>query len=47
MVDILREIAGVDFDRAWEKRVEAVIDPQSGLTANFIARDSTQGGPSR
>jgi len=33
MVDILPEISGVDFDRAWQRRVEAVIDPASGLTA--------------
>ena len=39
MVDILPEINGVDFDRAWQKRVEAVIDPQSGLTACFISRE--------
>ena len=37
MVDILPEISGVDFDRAWQRRVEAVIDPQSGLTASFIS----------
>lgn len=37
MVDILPEIKGVDFDRAWQNRVEAVIDPQSGLTASFIS----------
>ena len=37
MVDILPEIGGVDFDRAWQGRVEAVIDPQSGLTVPFIS----------
>jgi|ERR1700730_14240032 hypothetical protein len=37
MVDILPEISGVDFDRAWQRRVEAVIDPVSGLTASFIS----------
>ena len=31
-------IDGVDFDAAWERRVEAVIDPQSGLTAFFISK---------
>jgi hypothetical protein len=31
-VDILPGIDGVDFDAAWDRRVEAVIDPQSGLT---------------
>ena len=37
IVDILPEIKGVDFDRAWQNRVEAVIDSQSGLTASFIS----------
>lgn len=38
-VDILSEIPGVDFDAAWEKRVDGVIDPASGLTAHFISGD--------
>jgi hypothetical protein len=29
----------VDFDAAWERRVESVIDPTSGLKANFISAD--------
>jgi hypothetical protein len=37
MVDILPEIAGVDFDQAWQNRVEAVIDSRTGLTASFIS----------
>jgi hypothetical protein len=37
--DILPAIPGVDFDAAWEKRVETVIDPESGLKANFISAD--------
>jgi hypothetical protein len=37
-VDILTEIPGVDFDAAWECRVENVIDTVSGLKANFISR---------
>ena len=40
MVDILPEISGVDFDRAWQNRVKAVIDPQSGLTAPEPVDDS-------
>ena len=36
-MDILTEIDGVDFDRAWEKRVEGVIDMASGLRAYFIS----------
>ena len=39
MVDILPEISGVDFDRAWQNRVQAVIDPQSGLMASFISSE--------
>jgi hypothetical protein len=30
---------GVDFDAAWERRAEDVIDPETGLKANFISRD--------
>jgi hypothetical protein len=34
---ILPEIPGVDFDAAWERRVEGVIDPEGGLKAFFIS----------
>jgi hypothetical protein len=37
-VDILPEIPGVDFNTAWERRVESVVDKQSGLTAFFISK---------
>jgi hypothetical protein len=37
--DILPAIPGIDFDAAWERRVEAVIDPASGLKASFISAD--------
>ena len=37
--DILPSIPGVDFDSAWERRVEAVIDSESGLKAFFISKD--------
>ena len=37
--EILPEIKGVDFDSAWEKRVETVVDPDAGLKAFFISRD--------
>jgi hypothetical protein len=37
-VDILPEIAGVEFDSAWDRRIEEVIDPHSGLKACFISR---------
>src|SRR5208283_2713064 len=38
-VDVLTAIPGVDFDTAWPRRVEAVIELASELKANFISRD--------
>ena len=35
--DILPEIPGVNFDAAWERRVETLFDATSGLKANFIS----------
>lgn len=37
--DILTSIPGVDFDEAWERRVEIVIDTATGQTANFISAE--------
>lgn len=37
-VDILPEIAGIDFDVAWEHRIEEIIDADTGLKAYFISR---------
>jgi hypothetical protein len=37
--DILPAIPGIEFDAAWERRVEAVIDTATGLKANFISAD--------
>jgi hypothetical protein len=37
--DILPNIPGVDFDAAWKRRVESVIDPTSGLKAFFISAE--------
>jgi hypothetical protein len=37
-VDILTEIPGVEFDAAWERRVDDVIDTTSGLRASIISR---------
>jgi hypothetical protein len=37
--DILPDIPGVDFDAAWKRRVEDVIDAKTGLKANFISAD--------
>ena len=43
-VDILTAIPGVEFDAAWERRVQEVIDPASGLKANFISREDLIAG---
>jgi hypothetical protein len=37
--DILPDIPGVDFDKAWDRRVETVVDTATGLMANFISAD--------
>jgi len=38
-IDILPHIDGVDFDGAWNRRVENVIVPETGLTAFFISKE--------
>jgi hypothetical protein len=38
-IDILPDIPGVDFDAAWENRVEGVVDAATGLKAFFISKD--------
>jgi len=38
-VDILTAIPGVEFDEAWPRRVEDVVDSASGLKASFISRE--------
>ena len=43
-VDILTAIPGIEFDAAWERRVEEVIDPASGLKASFISREDLIAG---
>jgi hypothetical protein len=37
-VDILPGIDGVDFEGAWERREEGVVDQQRKLTAHFISK---------
>ncbi len=37
--DILPDIPGVDFEAAWERRVEDVLDAATGLKAFFISRE--------
>ena len=39
MVEILTRISGVEFDQAWEHRIEAVIDERTGLKAFVISAD--------
>jgi hypothetical protein len=38
-VDILTAIPGVEFDAAWERRVEDIVDEASSLRASFISRE--------
>jgi hypothetical protein len=35
--DILPDLPGIEFEAAWERRVESVIDLASGLKASFIS----------
>ncbi|MGA9071673.1 MAG: nucleotidyl transferase AbiEii/AbiGii toxin family protein [Terracidiphilus sp.] len=37
-IDILSGIDGVDFDQAWERRIEGVVDQKSGLVAFIISK---------
>jgi hypothetical protein len=38
-VDILTAIQGVEFDEAWPRRVEEIVDSPSGLRASFISSE--------
>jgi uncharacterized nucleotidyltransferase DUF6036 len=38
-IEILPRIDGVDFDAAWARREEILIDPEGGLKAPFLSRD--------
>lgn len=38
-VDILTAIPGVEFDTAWQRRVEDVVDESADLRASFISRE--------
>ena len=37
--DILPDIPGVDFDAAWERHLEVMVDATTGQKAYFISRD--------
>src|SRR6185437_385859 len=39
MVEILPRISGVEFDQAWQRRIEAVIDERTGLKAFVISAE--------
>jgi hypothetical protein len=39
MIEILPRISGVDFDQAWERRVEILMDEDTGLKVPFISAD--------
>jgi hypothetical protein len=38
-VDILTTIPGVEFDAAWQRRIEDVFDAETNLRVNFISRE--------
>ena len=38
-VDILTKIPGVEFEEAWPRRVDEIIDATNGLKASFISRE--------
>jgi hypothetical protein len=38
-IDILPAVDGLDFDTAWSRRVEGLIDQATGDTANFLSRE--------
>jgi len=43
--DILPDLPGVDFEAAWERRVEGIFDAETGLKAFFISRDELKDLP--
>ena len=42
--DILPDVPGIDFDSAWERRGEGVIDAKTGLKAFFVSREDLIAG---
>jgi hypothetical protein len=38
-VDLLTKIPGIEFDAAWQRRVEDVVDEKTGLKATFISAE--------
>lgn len=41
-IDILPDLPGVDFNSAWERRVEVVVDEGTGLKAFFLSRQAAR-----
>jgi hypothetical protein len=39
MIEILPRISGVDFDQAWDRRIETIIDDKTGLKAYVISAE--------
>jgi hypothetical protein len=39
MIEILPKIDGVEFDDAWQRRIEIVIDSNTGLSAFMLSRE--------
>jgi hypothetical protein len=39
MIEILPNIESVEFDDAWQRRIEVVIDKETGLTAFMLSRE--------
>ncbi len=39
MIEIFSEISGVEFNQAWDRRMERVIEEEAGLTAFFISTE--------
>jgi hypothetical protein len=39
MVDILCDMKGVDFDEAWVRRLDVIVDKRTKLTASFIGQE--------
>ncbi len=38
-VDVMPNVDGLDFDSAWERRVQTVVDPESGQMAFVVSRE--------
>jgi len=39
IIEIIPSISGVDFDQAWDRRIEVVVDENTGLMAPFISAE--------